>query len=43
MAMSDMFAAMLVLGLLGIAADRIVRAVTGRFLHQYLLVGRDAR
>jgi NitT/TauT family transport system permease protein len=43
MAMSDMFAAMLVLGLLGIAPDRIVRAVTGRFLHQYLLVGRDAR
>lgn len=36
MAMSDMFAAMLVLGLLGIVADRIVRALTARFLSRYL-------
>lgn len=36
MAMGDMFAAMLVLGLLGIAADRIVSAATSRFLERYL-------
>lgn len=39
MAMSDMFAAMLVLGILGLVADRVVRAVTARFLHQYLPEG----
>jgi NitT/TauT family transport system permease protein len=42
LAMSDMFAAMLVLGLLGIAADRIVSAVTSRFLPQYLPVESHA-
>lgn len=36
MAMGDMFAAMLVLGVLGIAADRIVRVATARFLRHYL-------
>jgi NitT/TauT family transport system permease protein len=41
MAMGDMFAAMLVLGVLGIAADRVVRAVTARFLRQYLPTGGD--
>lgn len=43
MAMSDMFAAMLVLGLLGMAADRIVHAFSSRFLHQYLPVESHAR
>jgi NitT/TauT family transport system permease protein len=43
MAMGDMFAAMLVLGILGIAADRIVRALTARFLHQYLPPGDHVR
>lgn len=42
MAMSDMFAAMLILGLLGIAADRIVRGLTSRFFHQYLPEGTRA-
>lgn len=36
MAMDQMFAAMLVLGLLGIAADRIARALAARFLRRYL-------
>lgn len=36
MAMNEMFAAMLILGLFGIAADRIVNALTRRFLHHYL-------
>lgn len=43
MAMNDMFATMLVLGALGIAADRIVRAFTSRFLDNYLTVGSDER
>ena len=42
MAMADMFAAMLVLGLLGIAADRVVHTVTTRYLEQYLPARRDA-
>jgi NitT/TauT family transport system permease protein len=42
MAMSDMFAAMLILGLLGIAADRIVSALTSRLFHQYLPEGMRA-
>lgn len=41
MAMGDMFAAMLVLGGLGLLADRVVRALTSRFLNQYL--GERAR
>jgi len=36
MAMGEMFAAMLVLGVLGMAADRMVRVVTSRFLRHYL-------
>jgi ABC-type nitrate/sulfonate/bicarbonate transport system permease component len=36
MAMDDMFGAMLVLGALGIAADRIVSAMSARFLQHYL-------
>jgi NitT/TauT family transport system permease protein len=36
MAMDEMFAAMLTLGVLGIAADRLVRALTGRSLRRYL-------
>lgn len=36
MAMSDMFAAMLVLGLLGVAADRVAQMLTSRFFRQYL-------
>ncbi|MEP7206757.1 MAG: ABC transporter permease [Casimicrobiaceae bacterium] len=43
MAMSDMFAAMLVLGLLGITADRLVRIFTGRVLQRYLPAGHDVR
>jgi NitT/TauT family transport system permease protein len=43
MAMNDMFAATLVLGVLGIAADRIVGALTARFLHQYLPTDSHAR
>jgi ABC-type nitrate/sulfonate/bicarbonate transport system permease component len=35
-AMGDMFAAMLALGLLGIAADRVVRVLTARYLRAYL-------
>ena len=38
MAMDQMFAAMLVLGLLGIAADRLARALAARFLRHYLHV-----
>ncbi|HVO90318.1 MAG TPA: ABC transporter permease, partial [Casimicrobiaceae bacterium] len=41
-AMGDMFAAMLVLGLLGIVADRLVRFATERYLHRYLPVGDHA-
>jgi len=36
MAMDQMFAAMLVLGALGIAADRIARLVTARWLRRYV-------
>jgi len=43
MAMNDMFAAMLVLGLLGIAADRLVRVVSSRLLRRYLPEERDGR
>jgi len=43
MAMDDMFAAMLVLGVLGLIADRLVRAVTGRFLQHYLPPGEHVR
>lgn len=43
MAMGEMFAAMLVLGVLGIAADRIVRAATDRFLRRYLPGGERVR
>ena len=43
MAMSDMFAAMLILGLLGIFADRMVSALTSRFFHQYLPEGIRAK
>ena len=42
MAMSDMFAAMLILGLLGIAADRMVSTLTSRFFQQYLPEGTRA-
>jgi ABC-type nitrate/sulfonate/bicarbonate transport system permease component len=42
MAMSDMFAAMLILGLLGIAADRMVSTLTSRFFQQYLPEGKRA-
>jgi ABC-type nitrate/sulfonate/bicarbonate transport system permease component len=37
MAMDEMFAAILTLGFLGIVADRLVRALTARYLHRYLL------
>jgi NitT/TauT family transport system permease protein len=43
MAMGEMFAAMLVLGVLGIAADRIVRSATDRFLRRYLPGGERVR
>ena len=36
LAMGDMFAAILTLGLLGIAADRMMNGVTSRWLRQYL-------
>lgn len=36
MAMDQMFAAMLVLGVLGIAADRLARALSTRFLRHYV-------
>jgi NitT/TauT family transport system permease protein len=36
MAMDEMFAAMLTLGVLGIVADRLMRAITGRSLRRYL-------
>jgi NitT/TauT family transport system permease protein len=36
LAMGDMFAAILALGLLGIAADRLVNGVTSRWLRRYL-------
>ncbi|MEO8303700.1 MAG: ABC transporter permease [Betaproteobacteria bacterium] len=36
MAMDQMFAAMLVLGLLGIAADRVARAISARWLSRYV-------
>lgn len=36
MAMDQMFAAMLVLGLLGIAADRLARLIASRFLRRYM-------
>lgn len=39
MAMDQMFAAMLVLGVLGIAADRIARLVTARWLRRYVREG----
>lgn len=38
MAMDQMFATMLVLGLLGIAADRLARALSARFLRHYVHV-----
>jgi NitT/TauT family transport system permease protein len=38
-AMDEMFAAMLTLGLLGIAADRIARLLTTRFLRRYVGTG----
>lgn len=43
MDMSNMFGAMLVLGLLGILADRLVRAASARFLDRYLPGGADGR
>jgi NitT/TauT family transport system permease protein len=42
MAMDEMFAAMLTLGVLGIAADRLVRALTARSLRRYLREERHA-
>jgi NitT/TauT family transport system permease protein len=36
MAMDEMFAAMIVLGVLGIAADRFARLLTERYLHRYV-------
>jgi NitT/TauT family transport system permease protein len=42
MAMGDMFAAMLVLGFFGLLADHGVRALTSRFLRQYLPEGMRA-
>jgi NitT/TauT family transport system permease protein len=36
MAMGEMFAAMLTLGLLGIAADRLARVLTGRYFRRYV-------
>ncbi len=36
MAMDQMFAAMLTLGLLGIAADRLARVLTGRYFRRYV-------
>ena len=36
MAMDEMFAAMLTLGLLGIAADRLARMLTGRYFRHYV-------
>ena len=36
MAMGEMFAAMLTLGLLGIAADRLARMLTGRYFRRYV-------
>jgi len=42
MAMDEMFAAMLTLGLLGIAADRLARVATRHFLHRYLRNEDDA-
>jgi NitT/TauT family transport system permease protein len=43
MAMNEMFAAMLVLGVLGVLADGIVRLVTERVCYRYLPVGAHAR
>ena len=42
MAMDQMFAAMLVLGVLGIAADRIARVVTARWLRRFVREGDHA-
>jgi NitT/TauT family transport system permease protein len=42
MAMNEMFAAMLILGVLGIVADRVVRVLTDRFLHRYMPPDRHA-
>jgi ABC-type nitrate/sulfonate/bicarbonate transport system permease component len=36
MAMGEMFAAMLTLGLLGIAADRLARMLTGTYFRRYM-------
>jgi NitT/TauT family transport system permease protein len=43
MAMDEMFAAMLTLGVLGIVADRLMRAITGRSLRRYLPDDAHAR
>lgn len=42
MAMNDMFAAIFVLGVFGLLADRGVRLVTGRFLARYMPTGNHA-
>jgi NitT/TauT family transport system permease protein len=41
MAMGDMFGALLILGLLGIVADRVVRLLSGRSLRRYLQESDD--
>lgn len=43
MAMDEMFAAMLTLGVLGIVADRLMRAITARSLRRYLPDDAHAR
>jgi NitT/TauT family transport system permease protein len=43
MAMDQMFAAMLTLGLLGIAADRLARVATTRWLRRYVRTNEHGR